>query len=331
MSDTANGDSPSGAPTSGAPTSGVSASGAPMPDAPQTERTQTDQAQPDQSGGDWARPDWPAGWDPEQPSAARVYDYYLGGSHNFAVDRDLAEQVLATDPRTRDYAQSNRDFLRRAVRYLVSVGIRQFLDLGSGLPTVGNVHEVALRDAPDARIGYVDLEPVAVAHARRLLRGNDQVQAVRGDLRHPELVLTDPQLRSLIDLTRPVAMLMVAVLHFVPDTTIPGGVPGLIARWRDQMAPDSYLVISHAAPPTDPAQQVRAAQVINAYQQAGTTLVLRDQQQVTDLFDGFEIVDPGIVEVEQWHPDPHSLAGRRPPSPGYCGIGKLAPSSGERQ
>jgi hypothetical protein len=264
-------------------------------------------------------PDWATGFDAEQASAARVYDYLIGGRHNFAVDRELAETVLATDPNAGAYAQSNRDWLRRVVRYLVAQGIRQFLDLGSGIPTVGNVHEIALRDAADARVVYVDLDPVAVALSRQLLRGNDQVAAVRGDLRHPELVLADPDVQRLIDFTQPVAVLMVAALHFVP-----GDAAGLVGRYRDAMAVGSFLAISHAAPPVDPEQRARSVQVIADYQQAGTTVVLRDLDGVTRLFDGFEIVDPGIVEVEQWQPEPEPFGGPPPASPGYGGVGLLA-------
>src|SRR5689334_8693366 len=184
------------------------------------------------------------GADFERPNVARMYDYFLGGSHNFAVDRKAAAAVLAAVPGIRALARQNRNFLRRAVQYLAHQGVRQFLDLGSGIPTVGNVHEIAQRDAPGSRVVYVDIEPVAVSHSRTLLEDNPDTAVAQLDLRRPDQVLDSPEVRDLLDLTRPVAVLAVAVLHFLPDSDDPAGV---LARYRDAVAPGSRLVVSHAS------------------------------------------------------------------------------------
>src|SRR5438132_13046061 len=168
------------------------------------------------------RPAWaPQDIDINLPSAARMYDYYLGGGHNFAADREVAERALAIMPEGRQLAQINRAFLRRAVRFCVAAGLRQFLDLGSGIPTLGNVHEVAQAASPLSKVVYVDIDPVAVAHSRALLESNDLATAVLEDLRKPESVLTNPAVRGLLDLKRPVALLMLSVLHFVQDEDDP--------------------------------------------------------------------------------------------------------------
>src|SRR5687768_6938834 len=176
-----------------------------------------------------------------RPSAARVYDYYLGGAHNFAVDRQMAEQAIGLWPDLPLIMQANRAFLRRAVRFCVDAGIRQFLDLGSGIPTAGNVHEVAQSAAPDARVAYVDSDPVAVAYSRTILAENPLTVAVQADLRQPEQVLDHPEVRSLLNFDEPIAVMMVAVLHFVSDSDDPAAI---IAGYREVMAPGSFLTIS---------------------------------------------------------------------------------------
>ncbi|OLB75879.1 MAG: hypothetical protein AUI14_20190, partial [Actinobacteria bacterium 13_2_20CM_2_71_6] len=189
------------------------------------------------------RPDWaPQEIDINVPSAARMYDYYLGGAHNFAADRELAEQALRAMPDGRFLARTNRAFLRRAVRFLARAGIRQFLDIGSGIPTAGNVHEVAKQVTPDARVAYVDIDPVAVSHAQALLAADPRTGALRGDLRRPDRILADPALGAIVDLDQPVAVLLLAVCHFVPDSDDPAGI---IAQLRAALAPGSHLVISH--------------------------------------------------------------------------------------
>src|SRR6266511_1869839 len=219
------------------------------------------------------RPSWaPVGVDIERPSAARLYDYALGGSHNFAVDRELFRQLIVAVPDLVAQAQASRAFLRRAVRFLVDAGVRQFLDIGSGIPTRGNVHEIAQRVAPDARVMYVDIDPVAVAHSRAILAGNGRVGVLQEDLRRPEQILGHPQVRRLLDFDQPIAVLLVAMLHQVSDEDDPAGI---IAQLRDAVAPGSYLVISHGTSESRP--EVAA--------------------------EGVQVLRPGVVWAPQWRPD----------------------------
>ncbi len=182
--------------------------------------------------------------DIDRPSAARVYDYYLGGSHNFAVDREMAREAIADWPELPRIMQDNRAFMRRAVRLCVAAGIDQFLDVGSGIPTAGNVHEVAQAENPAARVVYVDIDPVAVAHARALLADDPRTGVVHADFLDVNAVLDAPDTRTVLDLDRPVALLAVALLHFVGDERRPGEA---LARYRDALVPGSHLVLSHAS------------------------------------------------------------------------------------
>jgi hypothetical protein len=250
------------------------------------------------------RPWWvPAEVDVQRPSAARVYDFFLGGYHNFPADRDLARKLVAAQPDTPLYARMNRRFLNRAVRYLAAQGVRQFLDLGSGIPTFGNVHQLAGWIMPDPRVVYVDVDPVAVRHSRLLLSGDDEVGVIEADLRDPRRILDHPEVNRLIDFNQPVAVLMVAVLHFVPDADDPAGI---IADFHDRMSPGSYLAISHATWPlqaTDDVESVRAA-----YEQTGTPLALRSRAEIQHLLDGFGLVDPpGLCRLSHWLPDGDSI------------------------
>jgi SAM-dependent methyltransferase len=235
--------------------------------------------------------------DPNRPSAARIYDYYLGGGHNFAVDRAVAERVLEVVPEIRAIARANRAFLRRAVRYATDRGIRQFLDIGSGIPTAGNVHEIARAADPAARVVYADIDPTAVVHARRLLADDPQTAVIGADLLHAEALLTDPALRSLLDLDEPVCVLLIAVLHFLPDT------PDLHAAlrcYRDALAPGSLLAVSHATP------SLRAedlARFVDLYTRTGTAMVLRDRDELLTLLEGWSLVEPGLVYGPAWRPD----------------------------
>lgn len=241
--------------------------------------------------------DWvPEGVDIEKPTVARVYDYLLGGSHNFTADRELANALAATVPEVAVHARANRAFMHRAVRYLAGVGIRQFLDLGSGIPTVGNVHEIAQKAAPDARVVYVDIDPVAVAHSRRILAGNDQVTVVQQDLRRPDRILADDSVRTVLDLREPVAVLAVSVLHAISDEDDPAGI---VARFRDAVVPGSYLVVSHGAKGGRPEEQ----HVAGLAKRASTSLNWRTAAEIEALFDGFELVPPGLVWAPLWHPD----------------------------
>jgi hypothetical protein len=223
----------------------------------------------------------------------------LGGSHNFAVDRQAAEQIVAIMPELPLIMRANRAFLRRAVLLLVNAGVRQFLDLGSGIPTVGNVHEIAQRAAPGSRVVYVDVDPVAVAHSRAMLADNNDTAAVLADVRDVPLVLAAPEVRRLIDFTRPVGVLMVAALHFVPDRDDPAG---LVARYRDAVASGSYLVVSHAAASEDEQAPPGADEATAAYSRSVAEFTLRTRAQVAGMFAGFDLIDPGVVYVTRWHP-----------------------------
>jgi SAM-dependent methyltransferase len=232
-------------------------------------------------------PSWAsADVDMERPSIARVYDYYLGGSHNFAVDRQVARQTIERWPELPLVMQANRAFLRRSVRYLVRQGITQFLDIGSGIPTVGNVHEVAQAAAPETRVVYVDIDPVAVAHSRAILTGNQHADVVQADLRDVAVILDDPRARRLIDPTQPIGVLMVAILHFIPDDA---GLANIVAQYRKMMAPGSYLVVSHASHGGrsdlfEPATEL--------YRRTTAPLTRRSRLQIEALLDGFELVSP---------------------------------------
>jgi hypothetical protein len=227
---------------------------------------------------------------------ARVYDYWLGGKDNFAADREVAERALAVAPDVPRSARANRQFLKRAVQLAAREGIRQFLDIGSGLPTVENTHEIAQRTAPDSRVVYVDNDPIVRVHAEALLTDSSTTTVVQADVREPGAILSHPDVTRLIDFGRPLAILLLGVLHFVPDEDDPYGI---MSRLRDAMAPGSYLIFSHVTGDADPvrAQELRAA--IN--REARATLRTRDE--VERFFAGFEILEPGIVPPEQWRPD----------------------------
>jgi SAM-dependent methyltransferase len=223
-----------------------------------------------------------------------MYDYYLGGSHNFAVDREAARQVIAAVPDAPLMAQANRAFLRRVVRYLTETGIRQFLDIGSGIPTAGNVHEIAV----DAKVVYVDLDPVAVAHGREILGGSDRATAIQADVRQPDRILSHPDVRRLLDFDQPVAVMIVAVLHYIADADDPAG---LIGRLRDALAPGSYLALSQTCGDgRGPDERLASEEV---YRRADHPLHPRTRAEIGRLFAGFELVEPGVVWVPQWRPD----------------------------
>ncbi len=245
------------------------------------------------------RPPWaPPTIDIEQPSAARMYDYYLGGTHNFAADRKAAEAIIAAIPDVADGCRANRAFLQRVVHELAEVGVRQFVDIGSGIPTVGNVHEVAQKVAPDARIVYVDIDPVAVLHARQLLSGNDRVVVIQQDMREPAKIFTHPEVTALIDLNQPIAVLLMAVLHFVPDEQDP---KGILAAVREALPAGSYLALSHGVKDV---RQQEASDAQRVYHRTANPLTVRTKHEVTGLFGGYDILEPGVVYVSQWRPDP---------------------------
>jgi SAM-dependent methyltransferase len=233
-----------------------------------------------------------------RPSAARMYDYYLGGEQNTAADRALAEQYIEKLPEIRDISRANRRFLRRAVTLLIEQGIDQFLDLGSGMPTVGNVHEIATQFNPHAKVVYVDSDPVTVAHGQALLEREPSAAYLHADLRAPGSVLHSDTLTGHLDLTRPLGVLMVAVLHFVPDQDGPASI---VAAYRDAIAPGSYLVLSHATSDYRPETMDRASDV---YSKADHTMNFRRRDQIQHLLDGFELLPPGLTDVIKWRPQP---------------------------
>ena len=243
----------------------------------------------------------PAG--PEEadgPNIARVYDYLLGGSHNFDADKVAAAEFLARWPDARRTMAANRAFLGRAVRFLAGeAGIRQFLDVGSGIPTMDNVHAIAQQAAPDARVVYVDIDEVAVLHSRVILAGNEQATAIQADLRSPQTILGHPGLHSLLDLSQPTALLLVAILHFLPDD--PDKDPGaLVAQLRDALAPGSYVVISHG---TTDGQPEHVAEGMEHYAQTTADFQPRSHAEILRFFDGLDLIEPGLVHVPRWRPD----------------------------
>jgi SAM-dependent methyltransferase len=262
---------------------------------------------------DWA----PDDVDLTRPNVARVYDYYLGGSHNFAVDRQMAQQAIDLWPELLMIIRANRAFLRRAVGHLIHAGVRQFLDLGSGIPTVGNVHEVAQAEDSEARVVYVDIDPVAVAHARRILAGNPHTTVIHADLRHPDLVLAHRDLRRLLDLDQPVALLTVAVLHFIPDADNPDDI---VAAYRQTLAAGSHLVISHAT--SDAQHQDQATEHRQLYARTATPMTMRSHTQIADLLRGWDLLDPGLVRLPLWRPDPGDEAPHNPDA--FAGYAALA-------
>ncbi|MFW6092020.1 MAG: SAM-dependent methyltransferase [Actinomycetota bacterium] len=239
----------------------------------------------------------PAGVDTSTPNVARMYDYYLGGKNNFAADREAAERILTMVPELRDTALLNREFLGRAVELLAGNGIRQFIDIGSGLPTQGNVHEIAQDANPEARVVYVDNDPVVCAHGRALLERSEGVAVVQADLRQPEEILGSSEVRSLIDFDQPVAVLMVAILHFVPDDDDPAG---LVAKFRDAMAPGSYLVVTHATADSLAGREEEAETGMAVYRSSNAAAIPRSRDQVVSLFDGFDLIEPGVVWIAEW-------------------------------
>jgi S-adenosyl methyltransferase len=246
--------------------------------------------------------------DASVPNAARVYDYFLGGKDNFSADRGLAQKILDVLPDTAAVCRENRQFLQRAVRFLAAeAGIRQFLDVGTGLPTMGNVHEIAQEAAPGARVAYVDYDPVVLSHARALLAKGKDVAVVEGDLRSPEAIMADERVRQLIDFSQPVAVLVVAVLHFVADADRPYDA---VRTLVDAIPQGSYLVLTHSTP-DDVADDVTEA-MKDVYSNASAQVAPRKFEDVARFFDGLELIEPGLVNVTLWRPAPGSSQPSRP-------------------
>lgn len=251
---------------------------------------------------------------------ARLYDYFLGGKDHFPADREAAERILRVAPEIRAAARANRAFLGRAVRRLAEAGVTQFLDLGTGLPAWNNVHEVAAKVTPHARVVYVDRDPVVLVHARAMPPGPGTTTVVEGDLRKPEAILRDPDVMRALDFGRPVAVLLVAVMHYVTESERPDEI---VAALREALAPGSYLVMSHG---TSDARAAFVRQSTHIYQRASLPLTLRGRDRIMELFEGFELVDPGLVWLPEWRPEQADLIdfpGGPESSLALCGVGRL--------
>ncbi|MCK2213841.1 SAM-dependent methyltransferase [Actinomadura sp. ATCC 31491] len=240
----------------------------------------------------------PPGVDPTVPSSARVYDYLLGGKDNVAVDRAVADRLLAVAPDTRLVARASRRFQIEAVRHLAEQGVRQFLDLGTGIPTSPSIHETVRAVHPSCRVVYVDHDPVVRLHAQVLLADAPGIAAVQADLRRPADILTDPHVTGLIDVDQPVCVLMVGVLHYVMDEEDPAGV---VAAFRERMAPGSYLVFTHALAESDPEAVKRLRQATDG---TPAQAAFRTREEVLRLLKGFELIGPGLRPVHEWRLGP---------------------------
>jgi S-adenosyl methyltransferase len=260
-------------------------------------------------------------FDPSVPSPARMYDYYLGGKDNFSADREAAELALSVVPFGREVAHANRQFLARAVTVMARDGICQFIDLGTGLPTRPNVHEVARSVHPDARVLHVDNDPMVCAHARALLATNDGVAAIQGDVRAPQAILNDPGTHALIDFAQPVGVLFVAVLHFLTDDDQPWE---QVAAFRWRMASGSMLAVSHITSDGTP-PDVQAT-IQDVYAEASAPAAFRTTQEIETFFGGLNLVEPGLVEVGAWR----SLR-QSPPAPlrFLGGVAGITPGGGQ--
>jgi hypothetical protein len=247
-------------------------------------------------------PEWvPAEIDTSRAHPARIYDYLLGGKNNFSSDRDVAEQLIDVRPELRAVARANRAFLGRAVRFAVESGIRQFLDIGTGIPTEGNTHEVVQALAPDSTVAYVDNDPMVLVHSRALMAasGFGRTSIIHGDLRDPKSILGHPDVKTAVDFSRPVALLLVSVLHFLSDEDRPGDV---VATLREALAPGSMLILTHGIYNDDQLDEL--ARFSSAYSKASTNIHIRRPAEVEHFFHGFEVVEPGVVQVTDWRSEP---------------------------
>ncbi|MDF4252401.1 SAM-dependent methyltransferase [Streptomyces sp. WMMB303] len=265
------------------------------------------------------RPAWaPQGIDLTVPSVSRMYDYYLGGSHNFEVDRETARQAIRAWPGLPKIMQANRAFMRRAIRFAVREGITQFLDIGSGIPTFGNVHEVAHALDRGARTVYVDNDPVAVAHSRAVLGDDSRVGIVSADFRSPQDIIESPEVEELLELDEPVVVMLVALLHFVEDRDEPRKCVAELAR---HLAPGSLLVISHGSGEGGPVRDGGAA-LREVYSTANAPLVTRSKNEIAQFFEEFELVEPGLVALPHWRPDSPQELEDPVVLGGFAGVGR---------
>ena len=240
----------------------------------------------------------PAGIDTRIPNMARMYDYALGGKDNFAADREAVKKLFSFSPENKDVPRANRRFLSRAVRFAVSCGVRQFLDLGTGLPSQGHVHEIVREIDPGAHVVYVDYDPVVVNHARALLAGSGAVTVVQADIRDPGSVLAHPDTTALIDFCQPVAVLFVAILHGIPDEADP---VGIVRAFGERMSPGSYLILSHLTSEGHPPELV--AQKEEVFARSSAPVCYRSRAEILRMFSGFDLVEPGLTAVTQWRGD----------------------------
>lgn len=261
--------------------------------------------------------DLPRGTDAAIPNVARVYDYYLGGDHNYEVDREAARRVLGVAPDIPMAALENRAFLQRAVRFLVQEAhVAQYVDIGPGLPTQGNVHHIVRQYDPRARVMYVDNDPGVFRHGQSLLGGVPGVSIMGGDLLDPRGLLKGPALHDLINFDQPVALCMTLVLQFVPDASDPHGI---VAFLRDSLCPGSYIVLSHVT--SDGRDEEALTKITGTYDQATASLFMRSRDDIARFFDGFELVRPGVVFLSQWRPSSESYP-ERGTRWAYAGVGE---------
>lgn len=261
-----------------------------------------------------------ASWVPEGvtdtiPSAARMYDYLLGGGHNFAVDRERVDQVVAIAPMVGRWALLNRHFLRRAVLTLIDAGVRQFLDIGSGIPTVGNVHEIAQGVDPEARIVYVDNDPVAIAHSQLVLEDNKGATAVLADMRDPASILEHPRTQQVLDFDAPIGLLMITVFHYVADADDP---MGLLARYCDVLVPGSHLALSHICSDLNPDA---VTSMIELGKKGPVSFHPRSRGEIARLFTGFDLLDPGLVTTAEWRAGSEPTTAGAADDPVLAGVG----------
>ncbi|MFF1678699.1 SAM-dependent methyltransferase [Streptomyces sp. NPDC058256] len=256
--------------------------------------------------------------DTSKPHPARMYDWFLGGKDNYPVDEEMGRQLLTLDPRVPVMAQVNRAFMHRATRWLAQNGVRQFLDIGTGIPTEPNLHQIAQQVAPDARVVYCDNDPIVLAHAAALLRSTDEgvTEYVQADVRDPGMILE--QAAKVLDFSRPVALSLVALLHFISDED---GAYELVDRLLAELPSGSYLMLSHASGEFD---EEKAATATEMYRRRGLTMALRGREEIARFFDGLELVDPGVALVADWKPELGEVVEVEgdEPVPGYSAVGR---------
>jgi hypothetical protein len=263
------------------------------------------------------------GVDRSVPSPARIYDYMLGGTYNFPADRDAADRAMAQVPELRDIVLANRGFHGRAAHWIAQCGVDQFLDIGSGLPTVGNTHDIVRQSIPDARVAYVDIDPMVAACAGELLSSPWNTRVVVADMRDPDALLGHPDLRELLDFGKPIGLLITGVLHFVADGSDPWA---LMARYIAAIAPRSYVALSHSTHDKVPPRSVQAGR--EEYANASEQMHFRSRAEVERFFDGLEIVPPYhgagsvLAYLGEWHAEDPKLADSDGSRWGYCGVGR---------